>query len=188
MLKDGARIVVLAEQEGPPPAWYHHMWDLMQDTPFTFQSVAQMSCELLRGQQDNDLFLVNHWLQAPLSPGLDDLRSSRSGMHFLRARSARGGTPFRPRRCAKLDDGTPTSPPRGRRRPCDRNSHVTRDHTPGRSPHRTLCSCTCKRTGKRSLTIHSANTAGASKGHAGENSTVTFGAMPRSSSARLAHW
>ena len=110
MLKDGARIVVLAEQEGPPPAWYHHMWDLMQDTPFTFQSVAQMSCELLRGQQDNDLFLVNHWLQAPLSPGLDDLRSSRSGMHFLRARSARGGTPFRPRRPRSWTTAPP--PPR----------------------------------------------------------------------------
>ena len=37
-------------------------------------------------------------LPAALIHGLDDLRSSIPGMHSLRARSARGGTPLRPRR------------------------------------------------------------------------------------------
>ena len=45
-------------------------------------------------------------------------------MHSLRARSARGGTPLRPRR---QPSWTTAPPPRGRRRLCDRNSNVTRD-------------------------------------------------------------
>jgi len=61
------RLVVSAEVAGPPPDWYHHAWDLYVDTPYDFSSVDEFSCEPNRGSLDNPLFLLNHWLQDPLS-------------------------------------------------------------------------------------------------------------------------
>jgi hypothetical protein len=62
MIDLGRRLVVTAESEAPPPPWYHHAWDFYFDTPYQFLSVAEFSCEVNRGQSENDLFLVNHWL------------------------------------------------------------------------------------------------------------------------------
>ncbi|MRG92201.1 hypothetical protein [Polyangium spumosum] len=62
LLLDGKQLVVGAESEGPPPAWYHHFWDLAWDTPYSFESVEDMSCAPNRGTQGNDLFLLNHWI------------------------------------------------------------------------------------------------------------------------------
>jgi hypothetical protein len=59
------RLIVSAENEGPPPAWYHHAWDLFVDTPYTFGAVGDFTCEANRGEPSNPLFLVNHWLSAP---------------------------------------------------------------------------------------------------------------------------
>ncbi|NUN14070.1 MAG: hypothetical protein HUU55_10600 [Myxococcales bacterium] len=66
MIDAGTRVVVTAENQGPPPTWYHHMWDLVFDTPYSFKSVDEFSCELNRGDAENDLFLLNHWLSTPL--------------------------------------------------------------------------------------------------------------------------
>lgn len=62
MVASGQRLVVTAEVGGPPPAWYHHVWDLTFDTPFTFTDIDGFSCQLNRGQAGNPLFLMNHWL------------------------------------------------------------------------------------------------------------------------------
>lgn len=62
MIDADTRLFVTAEVGGPPPAWFHHVWDLTWDTPYTFHSVDEFSCELNRGSVDNDLFLVNHWV------------------------------------------------------------------------------------------------------------------------------
>ncbi|MCP4869190.1 MAG: hypothetical protein GY898_10785 [Proteobacteria bacterium] len=67
MIDAGERLVVGAEASAPPPAWYHHAWDLWFDTPYSFDSVDAFSCELNRGAADNPLFLVNHWVSNPLS-------------------------------------------------------------------------------------------------------------------------
>lgn len=57
------RLVVFAESSGPPPAWYHPAFELMQDTPFRFAQLSEMSCAVNRGPADASLFLVNHWVQ-----------------------------------------------------------------------------------------------------------------------------
>lgn len=44
----------------------HAAWALWMDTPYSFQSPADFSCTLNRGQEENSLFLVNHWLSTPL--------------------------------------------------------------------------------------------------------------------------
>lgn len=62
MIEANTRLVITAEAGRPPPGWYHHVWDVASDTPFTFFSLEDMSCELNRGAADNDLFLMNHWV------------------------------------------------------------------------------------------------------------------------------
>jgi len=62
MIDDDTRLLVTAESGGPPPAWFHHVWDLTWDTPYTFHAVEEFTCALNRGSAGNDLFLVNHWL------------------------------------------------------------------------------------------------------------------------------
>jgi hypothetical protein len=67
MIASGKRLVVTAENGGPPPAWYHHVWDLAWDTPYTFKSKSDFSCAQNRGDRSHDLFLLNHWLENPLA-------------------------------------------------------------------------------------------------------------------------
>ncbi len=61
------RLVVTAESQGPPPEWYHHAWDLYVDTPYSFASVDEFSCDVNRGSPDNPLFLLNHWVEDPFA-------------------------------------------------------------------------------------------------------------------------
>jgi hypothetical protein len=67
MIADGRRLLVTAERGRPPPAWYHHAWDLLWDTPYTFRSRDDFSCRLNRGSRDHALFLLNHWIENPLA-------------------------------------------------------------------------------------------------------------------------
>lgn len=62
MIETGTRLVVTAENGGPPPMWFHHVWQVAFDTPYTFMDPGDMGCDLNRGEASNDLFLLNHWL------------------------------------------------------------------------------------------------------------------------------
>ena len=66
LIEAGTNLVVTGESGGPPPAWYHHAWDLIQDTPYSFSSEDAFTCEANRGEATSPLFLVNHWLGTPL--------------------------------------------------------------------------------------------------------------------------
>jgi hypothetical protein len=66
MIATNKRVFVGAEQGRPPPAWYHHFYDLAWDTPYTFRSKDDFTCKLLRGKPENALFLLNHWIENPL--------------------------------------------------------------------------------------------------------------------------
>lgn len=66
MIENNTRLVVTAESGAPPPAWFHHVWDVAWDTPYTFRSADEFTCELNRGARDNALFLINHWLGTEL--------------------------------------------------------------------------------------------------------------------------
>lgn len=57
------RLVVFAENEGPPPAWYANAFEAMQETPFLFLTPEAFSCEENRGRRDATLFQLNHWVQ-----------------------------------------------------------------------------------------------------------------------------
>jgi hypothetical protein len=67
MVAADTRLLVTAESEGPPPAWYQHAWDLYVDTPYDFQTVDEFSCDVNRGVLENPLFLLNHWVEDPFA-------------------------------------------------------------------------------------------------------------------------
>jgi hypothetical protein len=58
----GQRLVVIAERDGPPPAWYHDGRTLLTDTSFAVASEADFTCQRRRGDPDAPLFLLNHWI------------------------------------------------------------------------------------------------------------------------------
>ncbi|MBM4282100.1 MAG: hypothetical protein FJ137_15515 [Deltaproteobacteria bacterium] len=72
LVDDGTRIFLSAESgavDSDEP-WFHPMFSLYQDTPYTFGSLdvlqATESCAPNRGQASSPLLLVNHWLGNPL--------------------------------------------------------------------------------------------------------------------------
>ena len=64
MITSGQRLVVMTEEGdgGEDHPWLVNAFALTQDTPYTFPSVDDFSCEPNRGPSDAPLFLVNHWL------------------------------------------------------------------------------------------------------------------------------
>ena len=68
LIEADTRVVVFAENEaGGGFDWYHDAFTYTQDTPFSFETLDDFSCDLNRGDAGNQLFLMNHWL-SPASP------------------------------------------------------------------------------------------------------------------------
>ena len=63
MIESGERLVVFAEEAGPPPDWYANAFESMQETPFLALTPESLSCRPSRGDPDATLFLMNHWVQ-----------------------------------------------------------------------------------------------------------------------------
>jgi hypothetical protein len=61
------RLLVTTENSGPPPDWVHHAWDLFVDTPYSFEALDELNCDVNRGDPSRPLFLLNHWLADPVS-------------------------------------------------------------------------------------------------------------------------
>jgi len=73
MIESGGRLVVMAENEGGNPAWYHDLWDLAWDTPFDNTSLAALDCRRNRGSSVNGLFLMNHWANSAIGLPSEEL-------------------------------------------------------------------------------------------------------------------
>jgi len=63
LIDSGQRLLVMAENEGPPPDWYTNAWTVTEETPYTFIVPEQFSCEPNRGDTGKPFFLLNHWIQ-----------------------------------------------------------------------------------------------------------------------------
>jgi len=63
MIDRGERLVVFAEDAGPPPAWYANAFEAMQETPFLVLERDRFTCDRGRGPDDAPLFQLNHWVQ-----------------------------------------------------------------------------------------------------------------------------
>jgi len=71
MIKSNKRMLVMAENDGSGPAWYHPGFVLAQETPYRFRSPDRFSCEPNRGTPESPLFQMNHWIER-LTPSIDD--------------------------------------------------------------------------------------------------------------------
>lgn len=70
MIASGKRLLVMAENDGGGPDWYHAGFELTQETPYSFKADADFSCEPNRGRPDSPLFQLNHWIEKVTpSPG-----------------------------------------------------------------------------------------------------------------------
>ncbi len=79
LIERNQRLVVMTENAPDAPVpWLHRGFDIVQETPFRFHAVDDLSCERNRGPADASLFLVNHWIEdiAP-SPGDAELLNAR---------------------------------------------------------------------------------------------------------------
>lgn len=68
----GRRLLLLTEHAQPDVPWMHNAYELFQETPFSFGTVAQLaapsSCDEQRGSPGNPMFLINHWVDTPPNP------------------------------------------------------------------------------------------------------------------------
>ncbi len=63
LITSDERIIVYAENEGSADSWYQNAWETaFTETPFTYALRSEFSCAPNRGDDDNPLFLINHWL------------------------------------------------------------------------------------------------------------------------------
>lgn len=62
----GQRVLLTVESGRTLTPVIQPAWDVYLDTPYSFGSVQEFSCELNRGRQSNGLFLMNHWVSNPL--------------------------------------------------------------------------------------------------------------------------
>jgi hypothetical protein len=66
----GTQLVVFAERgDDDAPPWLHDAYDWFQETTYQFDSIEDFSCLPNRGDDDNPLFLLNHWVsRSPPEP------------------------------------------------------------------------------------------------------------------------
>jgi hypothetical protein len=96
LIDRGERLVVFAEDQGPPPAWYQPAFENMQETPYLFEEPGDFSCDRNRGDRDAPLFLLNHWVQRIAPDRVDAVDVNRRAAIVDRAREcqrARGRLP-----------------------------------------------------------------------------------------------
>jgi hypothetical protein len=87
LIERGERLVVFAEEQGPPPVWYHPAFEHIADTPFRFRSIEELSCEPNRGPPDAPLLLANHWISAPVPDRRNAVLLNDHDVLVARARS-----------------------------------------------------------------------------------------------------
>jgi len=67
MIGSGTRLVVFTDDAQGGPPWMHPMWAHLVETHFHYESAAELSCDLNRGQPGHPLFILNHFLTNPFA-------------------------------------------------------------------------------------------------------------------------
>lgn len=72
MIDSNQRLVLFVESDKTPRANYlMHAWSTVFDTPYDYVSASEFSSDVNRGGSGTkELYLVNHWLQKELFPGI----------------------------------------------------------------------------------------------------------------------
>ncbi|MDD3877106.1 MAG: phosphatidylinositol-specific phospholipase C domain-containing protein [Bacteroidales bacterium] len=71
MIDSNKRLVVFSEKNdaGPNQDWYHFLWEHAVETHFSVSSPDNFMCDFNRGQEENDLFIFNHFITGSLGTG-----------------------------------------------------------------------------------------------------------------------
>jgi hypothetical protein len=76
LVRRGDRLIVLTERNGGAYDWYHPLFEFVQDTPLGARKRSEFSCAPNRGDSDNPLFMVNHWIDRFPPPLGENRRAS----------------------------------------------------------------------------------------------------------------
>ncbi len=67
MIVSGRRMVVFTERSDVSLPWHHYAYAYAWDTPFSNQVPTDLRCTPGRGEQTSSLFVLNHFLTAPVA-------------------------------------------------------------------------------------------------------------------------
>lgn len=68
LVDGGEQLLVTTQQDHPDvPDWFAWTYGMAWDNPYSAETVDDFSCEPLRGNPANPLFLLNHFLTAPIA-------------------------------------------------------------------------------------------------------------------------
>ncbi len=96
MIDSDKRVIVMAEEAGPPPTWYLNAWDYTEETPYFFATVEDYTCVPNRGDTSKPFFLMNHWIDKTSPDRVDAVHSNTYDLLLNRAQACteeRGKTP-----------------------------------------------------------------------------------------------
>ncbi len=80
----GGKAVIFTEADGGAYPWYMDAYVHSWDTDYAAKELADFSCDVLRGDPSNPLYLVNHFLTAPFPD--EDLAAQANPADVLRPR------------------------------------------------------------------------------------------------------
>ncbi len=67
MIESGRRLVIFTESSDVTLPWHHYAYAYAWDNPYHAESPSELSCELGRGSRSNSIFVLNHFLTAPVA-------------------------------------------------------------------------------------------------------------------------
>ena len=68
MIDSDQRLVVFGENDTTGVSWYHPAFQTIQETPYTFHTLEELSCRPNRGVTTAPLFQINHWIETTPTP------------------------------------------------------------------------------------------------------------------------
>ena len=85
MIANKKRLVVFCEmKKGTAIPWIHYLWDYDSDTNYRNYSRSDFSYDILRGNPDNVLFTMNHFIQVEgLGTGNEDSAAAVNAYDYL---------------------------------------------------------------------------------------------------------
>lgn len=67
MIESGRRLVVFTESSATSLPWYHHAYSYAWDNDYAARTAADFDCAPNRGTGDEPVFVLNHFLTAPVA-------------------------------------------------------------------------------------------------------------------------
>lgn len=77
MIESGRRLVVFTESSDVSLPWYHYAYAYAWDNDYAATTAADFDCAANRGSRDNAIFVLNHFLTAPVA-----MRSLAESVNF----------------------------------------------------------------------------------------------------------